>query len=144
MPEFTIHIPVVPVPQKRHRSRVMKVNGKDIVQTYKASEQREAEDNLRQMLYRQLPSDVLFPIHTAIVLHVIARLQIPYAWSRKKQDMASRGAIHHTSKPDVDNLLKHILDVSRGVLYVDDRQISTVSCSKRYSQYPGWFLIVRF
>lgn len=39
----------------------------------------------------------------------------------------------HTTKPDCDNLAKGVADACSDVVYSDDRQITTMSISKRYS-----------
>ena len=35
-------------------------------------------------------------------------------------------------RPDIDNLCKHVLDVSNGILYVDDARVTSLSASDRY------------
>lgn len=144
MPEFTIFIPVVPEPQKRHRSRIAGSAGKQFVQTYKDGKQRTAEDNLREMLYRELPTDTLFPIQTAIELHVYAMMPPPRSASNVKRKRMTDGEIKHTTKPDVSNLLKHFEDVALKVLYLDDKQIWRATIQKRYSESPGWQVTVRY
>ena len=47
------------------------------------------------------------------------------------------GKISHTKKPDLDNLVKLVLDAYNGVLYDDDSQIISLSLSKMYSSTPG-------
>ena len=47
------------------------------------------------------------------------------------------GKISHTKKPDLDNLVKLVLDAYNGVLYDDDSQIISRSLSKMYSLTPG-------
>lgn len=43
----------------------------------------------------------------------------------------------HTVKPDLDKLLRGILDPLSGVVYVDDSQIIATHVSKRYAETPG-------
>lgn len=75
----------------------------------------------------------------------------PKSWSQKKKDAAISGALIHTSKPDVDNLAKIILDalpdksktrkrvnpedVDAGI-YHDDKQIALLVVKKCYSDNP--------
>jgi Holliday junction resolvase RusA-like endonuclease len=39
---------------------------------------------------------------------------------------------YHFFKPDIDNLLKFVLDAASGILYKDDSQICCISAVKRY------------
>jgi len=43
----------------------------------------------------------------------------------------------HTSKPDVDNLAKAVLDACTGLLWEDDTQIARLMAAKIYSLNPG-------
>jgi len=35
-------------------------------------------------------------------------------------------------RPDIDNLVKHVLDVCNGILFVDDARVVYLSASDRY------------
>lgn len=39
-------------------------------------------------------------------------------------------------KPDIDNLIKFVLDISNGILFHDDSCISSITATKRYSADP--------
>lgn len=43
---------------------------------------------------------------------------------------------YHTSKPDLDNLIKYISDVSSGILFRDDSEIAIIHAMKLYSRTP--------
>ena len=65
-------------------------------------------------------------------------LPIPASWSKKRK--AAPGP--HTSKPDLDNLLK-LLDSCNGILWEDDAQLVILSVGKSYGEQPGLELKVR-
>jgi len=44
--------------------------------------------------------------------------------------------IWHSSRPDLDNLVKFILDVCNGVLYKDDAQVAKITTEKIYDDEP--------
>ena len=50
--------------------------------------------------------------------------------------------IPHTSKPDLDNLAKLILDALNGLAYTDDSQISFLQVSKIYSNEPKVIILI--
>lgn len=49
----------------------------------------------------------------------------------------------HTNKPDVDNLLKFLLDCLSGVCIEDDRKVSKIESQKLYSSSPRTEIILQ-
>lgn len=81
----------------------------------------------RQAMGAQLP-------HTgAMAVWLSLDIAIPLSWSKKKQQQALAFEIYPTSKPDVDNVLKAILDACNGIVWVDDKQVIDVIIHKRYA-----------
>ena len=68
------------------------------------------------------------PVSCRIELAVIP----PASWSNKKQMAALAGELFPTTKPDLDNVLKLILDAMNEVVYKDDKQVCMVRVVKRY------------
>lgn len=134
MPSITINIPIIPKPQKR--DRISARSG--FARSYKAKEQLKEEDNLRALIYRELPKHVLWPLQTAIALTLSIGLPIPKSASKREIRAILGGEKRHTKKPDADNLLKHIKDVATGVIWQDDRQVDEIHVRKFYSETPGW------
>jgi len=71
------------------------------------------------------PAGVPYPAEGA---HITFYLPMPKSWSRAKRD-AHRGQAHQ-GKPDVDNLLKAVLDA----LHTDDAFVSDVRITKRWAE----------
>ena len=63
-------------------------------------------------------------------------LPIPPSWSARKRAAAITGAIAPTGKPDLDNLLKSVLDGIRTIVIGDDAVIVDVRATKRYGVAP--------
>lgn len=76
------------------------------------------------------------PIATAIKVDIFLSVQIPQSWSKKKQSLANEGFIYPTSKPDLDNCAKIILDALNEIAWIDDKQVVELSIGKRYSITP--------
>jgi len=54
--------------------------------------------------------------------------------------------VEHVDKPDLDKLVRCVLDALTGVCYVDDCQVASVCATKAYSDFsnfPGVSLVVR-
>ncbi|CXT32732.1 Phage protein [Staphylococcus aureus] len=58
----------------------------------------------------------------------------PKSWSKKKKTQAI-GQLKVT-KPDIDNLMKTVLDACNNYLWKDDNQIAEITSSKRYGIEP--------
>jgi Holliday junction resolvase RusA-like endonuclease len=74
---------------------------------------------------------------SACCLSLVFHMPIPKSWSQKKRAQAISGEIKHTSKPDLDNLIKAIKDGLNGIVWVDDAQVVRVVAEKKYSENPG-------
>lgn len=69
--------------------------------------------------------------------NLIFSLPIPKSTSKKNRALMLEHKIVPTKKPDIDNLVKFILDCANGVLFEDDKQIVQLVASKRYSESPS-------
>lgn len=58
-----------------------------------------------------------------IVLRITAFYAIPKSYTKKDKLAAAEHRIRPTTKPDVDNCAKAILDALNGVCYLDDHAI---------------------
>lgn len=67
----------------------------------------------------------------------------PASWSQKKQRAALAGEIRPTSKPDIDNVLKGILDAMNEIVWKDDNQVVSLRVVKSYAAHPGAVVEVR-
>ncbi len=52
--------------------------------------------------------------------------------------------VHHTKTPDLDNLIKFVLDAMNGVFYGDDAQIAEIRAVKQYSKTLEGHVYIRF
>lgn len=74
-------------------------------------------------------------LHDGVVwVSVKACMKIPGSFGKKKQ--AAMEGTYHTKKPDVDNILKAVLDGLNGVAYQDDSCVMIGYAEKIYSKTP--------
>lgn len=69
----------------------------------------------------------------AISLQIEIYLEPAAYKSRTKREAMLNGTIRATQKPDVDNVVKAILDGCAGVLFRDDVQVVKLTATKAYS-----------
>lgn len=69
-----------------------------------------------------------------IMVHIHAYFGIPQSASKKQKQLMINGMVKPTKKPDVDNIIKIVLDGLNGIAYADDKQVAIVSCTKEYDE----------
>ena len=78
-----------------------------------------------------------------LAVSIEAHYAIPTSKPKKMQAAMRDGAMRPTTKPDIDNVIKAVLDGLNGVAYADDSQVVALSASKRYSDDPRVVVIVK-
>lgn len=137
---FTIVLP--PKGQKRARSRALLINGKAISgKPRKDSDQLIEEKKMWALMYAHRPPE---PLQGPLALGVKAYLPIPESKPKKWQARALAGQIRPTTKPDLDNCIKNLKDVCKGVFWQDDKQIVEYlpGTGKYYGQPARWEIII--
>lgn len=71
-----------------------------------------------------------------IILFVKAYMPIPTKFKKAEKEAALRKELIPVEKPDVDNILKAILDALNEIAYDDDRYIYRLSIEREYSDNP--------
>ena len=123
--KLTITVPGTPVADTR--PRVTK-NG---VYDPRAKEKLRFRDYAKAQCLYLPPKDAVMLFATFIM----PRPKSHYGTGRNSGKLKPSAPIRyqHTVKPDIDNLLKFVLDALNGIAYVDDKQVAFCSAKKRYT-----------
>jgi Holliday junction resolvase RusA-like endonuclease len=70
-----------------------------------------------------------------VVVELAFFFAIPPSWPKWRREYAAQGS-GHTSKPDLDNLAKAVLDGVGNLFWKDDAQVSAVTARKAYTTGP--------
>lgn len=119
-------------PQGKARVRTVHAKGKTFSYT---PEKTVLYENLIKISYWQARARP-FPAGEPIKIGITAFYPIPKSTSKKKKEEMMSGKILPTKKPDIDNVVKSIMDGLNGAAYRDDSQIVTLIAKKRYSDIP--------
>jgi Holliday junction resolvase RusA-like endonuclease len=123
---------VAPTPQGRARHAV--INGKAM--TYKSKRQKDNERELELAMLKFKPQE---PATCAVEIFVTAYIPIPSSASKNERYAMLGECVPHIKKPDLDNMLKNILDaMTRLGFWRDDSQVARIVAEKRYSACPRW------
>ena len=133
--ENVIHIIVAGLPksQKRHRF------GRGF--TYDPS--KEDKTTFLSLIREQAPEH---PILGPIALNVIFSMPRPkkhFKTGKHFNSLKTDAPYYHTYRPDIDNLLKFVMDaLGREIFFKDDSQVSQINCMKVYGDYPRTEIII--
>lgn len=83
------------------------------------------------------------PLQGPLAVRIDAWCPIPASWSRRKHAQALDEHLMPTTKPDIDNVAKAVLDALNEIAFADDAQIVDLTCSKRYGSQPHLEVTVR-
>lgn len=77
------------------------------------------------------------PIANAVHLKATFNFPIPKSYTKKRRLDCLGGKEHPTKKPDIDNVIKGILDPLNGVVFDDDVQVVSMEIIKKYVDGDG-------
>ena len=81
--------------------------------------------------------------NTYIKVDVKMFFAIPKSYTKKRKELCLKNIERPAKKPDVDNILKSILDsLQGGTAFKDDTQVISVNCEKFYTDEQEDFLII--
>lgn len=102
---------------------------------YTDSETRAYEDKI-VAYYRKQIGAFRWPDSAFVSVHVTAYYPIPKSATKAVTAAMREGAMPPSRKPDIDNVLKIVLDALNGVAYKDDSRVVCVEAQKIYSDTP--------
>lgn len=137
MDQIAFAFPFEPVAKGRPR---FKVCGK-FVTTYTPGKTKIFERRISEY-YKTAASGQKFEKGQPIVVAITFGMKIPVSLPKKAKTEMMEGARQHIVKPDLDNLVKAVLDALNGVAWHDDAQIVELHINKKYVQSPHIFISI--
>lgn len=113
-------------PQGKGRPRFSRRSGT----VYTPKKTMEYEEKIRQAYLEAGGKKYASPI----VVIVNAYFLVPASWSKSIRRSALNGVFRPGKRPDIDNILKAVMDALNGVAYLDDKQVIECYCTKRYAE----------
>lgn len=71
---------------------------------------------------------------TPVKVDIMIGVSVPKSWSKKKRQEAIECKILPTKKPDLDNVVKSVLDAMNGFAYEDDAQVVLIFAERYYTE----------
>lgn len=98
-------------------------------------QQLKLKRQYRLILQQQLPSDYIYTDAPKSLLAIFF-MPIPNYAPKFKKEALNSNPYPHFKRPDLDNLIKFLLDIGNGILYSDDSLIAHIDAHKIYNQNP--------
>ena len=124
---YKVEIEVSGQPQGKGRPRFTRTG-----KAYTPDKTREYESRIQAAAWKAMQNMKLDMTERFVSVEIIAFMEIPKSWSKVKRMEAEYGALQHTTKPDLDNIVKAALDGMEGAVYVSDKQVTSIKARKMY------------
>ncbi len=111
------------IPPKKDRPRFTRAG-----HTYSTPATKEGEQRVKYFFLSAFGK--IKPVETACKVYITAYYTTPTSWSRKRREESI--GHYKITKPDVDNVIKAVLDGLNGLAYKDDNLVAIVECCKKY------------
>ncbi|MBR3614202.1 MAG: RusA family crossover junction endodeoxyribonuclease [Clostridia bacterium] len=72
------------------------------------------------------------PLENRVSVKIVAQFKIPKTATKKDKELIMEGKLSPTKKPDIDNIVKIILDALNKMAFKDDNQITKIEVEKIY------------
>ena len=101
-------------------------------QVYTPNSTKDYENLIKQ--YFQIKYPRYIPLENRVSVTINAYFKIPKATTKKDKALIEEGKLSPTKKPDIDNVVKIVLDALNKMAFKDDNQITKLQVEKFYGQ----------
>ena len=131
MIKFTYHGEAVGKGRPRYTKRG------DYVHTYTPKKTKDFEDAIRfEFMASNCDPMPVYDKDKTLMANILIGVSIPKSYPKYKQALCRCRMIAPAKKPDLDNVLKSIMDALNGYAFDDDSQIVKVIAEKVYADEP--------
>lgn len=99
---------------------------------YTPTRTKDYEELVQQYFLLKYPT--YKPFEGRVKVEIGAYFGIPKATKKADKELMLQNKINPTKKPDIDNIVKIVLDAMNGVAFKDDIQITKLDVEKVYSE----------
>lgn len=101
------------------------------LRAYTPQETKDYESLIQQYFLLKYPK--YKPFENRVSVTITAHFPIPKNTNKKNRELMLKNEISPTKKPDIDNIVKIILDALNKIAFKDDNQITKLNVEKVYS-----------
>ena len=127
MPSTTFQVQIPGDPVGKGRPRFARI-GRSAVRAFTPAKTKAYETKIGLLAMSKRTGTIL---QGPVSVDVVAIFKRPKRLMRKKD---LDGLLWHQGKPDLDNVIKSVLDGLNGVIYEDDKQVVRIAATSYYSE----------
>ena len=127
--------------QPRGKGRPRFARRENFVTTYTDAATVSYEDQIR--FYALKAMGGYKPLTMALEAFIHVRLPVPQSYSKKRTEACLSGLERPCKKPDLDNIIKAMMDGMNKIVYDDDVQVISIQATKRYAINAGVDILVK-
>jgi Holliday junction resolvase RusA-like endonuclease len=83
------------------------------------------------------------PLEGALEAFIYVTFPVPASYSKKRTETCLIGQEKHTKKPDLDNVIKSVIDGMDKIVFENDSQITSIHSTKVYGEVAKVEVVVR-
>ena len=83
------------------------------------------------------------PLEGALEAFIYVTFPVPASYSKKRTEACLSDSEKHTKKPDLDNVVKSVIDGMDKIVFENDSQITSIHATKVYGEVAKVEVIVR-
>ena len=129
------------VPQVSGKGRPRFARQGTFVKTYTDAKTLTYEKSIQTCAKQAMGSTS--PLIGAVAAYLHIGIPIPPSYSKTRQKACIEGLERPTKKPDIDNIVKAVLDGMNGIVYLDDKQVVDLHLTKVYSETEGIDILIK-
>ena len=99
---------------------------------YTPNNTKDYENLIKQYFKIKYPRYI--PLENRVSVKIMAYFKIPKSTTKKDKMLIEEGKLSPTKKPDIDNIVKIILDALNKMAFKDDNQITKLEIEKVYAE----------
>jgi len=127
--------------QPRGKGRPRFARRGNFVKTYTDAATASYEDQIRFYALQAMGSSE--PLKTALEVFIYVKLPVPQSYSKKRTEACLSGLERPCKKPDLDNIIKAMMDGMNEIVYDDDVQVISIQATKRYAINAGVDILIK-
>lgn len=116
-------------PKGKDRPRRAKYGG-----VYTPKPTKDYEKKVKESYIKEVEKDNFFTEGVSIKAKIIINYSVEASANKREKQKKLDNLIKPNKKPDIDNIVKILLDGLNGVAYDDDKQITSLECYKQYTE----------
>lgn len=101
-------------------------------QVYTPTDTKDYENLIKQYFKMKYPRYV--PFENRVHVEIKAYFKILKSTTKKNRELINEGLLSPTKKPDIDNIVKIVLDALNKIAFKDDNQITKLDVEKLYGE----------